>query len=662
MVRLAIVHKEKCKPTACGKECSLVCPINKKGEDCVVVAEGKKARIDEKLCIGCAICEKRCPFGAIDIVNMPGVDEKNLVYRYGENGFALYGLPVPKSGAVVGFLGRNGIGKSTAVELLAGKKEINLGVFDQEGAHPIHDSLSESYRNLSRANRSPTPNEVESNSKSIQGNLSGLSAQTRKFLKGSELLRYFDSLHDKKIAYKPQNLSSLSVDVKVIDLLKKRGGEKKIISLVKELGVEYILENKLNKLSGGELQKVALIASVLGEADVYFFDEPLAFLDIAERLKISDFIKSISQGKSVLVVEHDLLILDYLTEYLNIFYGQQGAFGSVSGLKSSSNGVNSYLSGFLKEENMKIRNKELNFNFTKNKSSTGKKIADWPDFEICFGDGESKVPTQNRHLELSSPPLSESNKVLLNSKSDEISGANHQKGFNLSVKSGDIKQNHVIGVLGKNGTGKTSFVKALVGEQEVFIDGKKQKLNLDLEISYKPQYLFVEQEEIVRDIMIKEKIGKKISSMFNLGVLQQKKICELSGGELQRFSIARCLSKKADVYFFDEPSAYLDVEERISVAKAIKDLMIEKERTAFVVDHDLLLISYLADSVLVFSGESGKSGNSGDVLGFEEGISQLLKELDITLRKDKQSGRPRINKKGSVLDREQREKGKWAIF
>jgi ATP-binding cassette subfamily E protein 1 len=112
----------------------------------------------------------------------------------------------------------------------------------------------------------------------------------------------------------------------------------------------------------------------------------------------------------------------------------------------------------------------------------------------------------------------------------------------------------------------------------------------------------------------------------------------------------------------DEPSAYLDVEERISVAKAIKDVMVERGKTAFVVDHDLLVISYLADSVINFSGESGVHGEAGEVVEFEEGVSTLLKELDVTLRKDKESGRPRINKKGSVLDREQKAKGKWAIF
>jgi ATP-binding cassette subfamily E protein 1 len=578
-MKLAIIHKEKCKPTICGHECKKYCPVEKKENDSCVTISGK-ASIDENTCIGCAICVKRCPFGAIDIVNLPSVSEDDMVYRYGANGFAFYGLPVPKGGSVLGFLGRNGIGKSTAVKLLAGTEKINLG----------------------------------------KGKAS--EQEIKEFFKGNEILRYFGDLNNKVVSYKPQNLSKLAVDVMVIDLLRQRGDEAQIRKLAGRLGVSHVLDNKMNRLSGGELQRVAILTASLGNADISFFDEPLAFLDISERLRVSDFLKELAEGKTLIVVEHDLLILDYLTDYLNIFFGGQGAFGTVSGVKSSREGVNAYLRGFLKEENVRIRDKALNFNFTKNSPIGGIKIAEWPDFNLKF--------------------VSEDN----------------ARGFELKVNAGEIHENHVIGILGKNGTGKTSFVRALAGELETS-DGK---LDLGLDVSYKSQYLFTDSGDVVRDIMFREKIGKKMASVFNLGVLQGKKLNELSGGELQRFSIARCLAKDADVYLIDEPSAYLDVEERISVAKAIKDIMIERGKTAFVVDHDLLLVSYLADSIINFSGVGGISGEASEIRGFEEGISSLLESLDITLRKDKESGRPRINKRGSVLDREQKEKGEWVVL
>lgn len=585
------MHKEKCKPHVCGRECKKFCPVEKKERDSCVVIE-PKCVINEKSCIGCSICEKRCPFGAIEIVNLPEVKEEDIVHRFGENKFALYGLPVPREGSVIGLLGRNGIGKSTAIQILAGKLEPNFGVSEE--------------------------------SESCKGSTNNRGEDFSKHFQGSELKRYFDSLKDKKISYKPQNLSSLSKNVRVVDLLGKFGSKKEIEDLAKRLNVLNVLENKMDRLSGGELQRVAILAASLNEADVYFFDEPLAYLDISERLRVSDFILSLAKEKTIIVVEHDLLILDYLTDYLNIFYGAQGAFGLVSSLKSSKEGINAYLKGFLRDENLRIRDKELNFNFSKNASSSGRKIAEWPDFKVAFDN------------------------------------------FGLAVSSGEIRENHVIGILGRNGTGKTSFVRALAGELAVESEGKKKSLDLGLEISHKPQYLFSEEdsEEVVRDVMFKEKISKKLAASFNLGVLQQKKLKDLSGGELQRFSVARCLSKDASVYLIDEPSAYLDVEERISVAKAIKEFMVENEKTAFVVDHDLLLISYLADSVINFSFEDEKTNScvASEVRNFGFGVSELLKSLDVTLRKDKDSGRPRINKKGSVLDREQKEKGEWVVF
>jgi ATP-binding cassette subfamily E protein 1 len=139
----------------------------------------------------------------------------------------------------------------------------------------------------------------------------------------------------------------------------------------------------------------------------------------------------------------------------------------------------------------------------------------------------------------------------------------------------------------------------------------------------------------------------------------EKKAKTLSGGEFQRLSIALCLSKKADVYLLDEPSAYLDVEQRLAVGKLIRNYIDVKNCSAIVIDHDLTFMDYVSDKIMVFTGEPTKNGSASGPYGINEGMNQLLKYLDITVRRDKDTKRPRINKHDSVLDREQKKDNRY---
>ena len=137
-----------------------------------------------------------------------------------------------------------------------------------------------------------------------------------------------------------------------------------------------------------------------------------------------------------------------------------------------------------------------------------------------------------------------------------------------------------------------------------------------------------------------------------------KRICDLSGGELQKVAIAECLSKDAEMYLLDEPSAYLDVEQRLRVSKVIRDFIEIKGKSALVVDHDILFIDYISDRLLVFEGEPAIKGIVKGPYEMEEGMSKFLSNLNITMRRDPESQRPRINKEGSVKDREQKKEGR----
>ena len=579
MTRIAVIEKDKCNPAGCGNYlCIRLCPVNRTGKECITKGDDGKPRIDEGLCNGCGICVNRCPFDAISIINLPEELTKEPIHQYGENGFHLYNLPTPIFGKVTGILGVNGIGKSTAIKILAGVLKPNLG--KQEEA--AYDDLI-------------------------------------KYFKGTEAQLFFEKVRDEKIkiSYKPQQVDLIpkTTKGKVKDLLKKVDEKNQLKKISKLLEIDEILNNDINKISGGELQRVAIAATVLKKANLYIFDEPSSYLDIKQRIKVSEFIRSLADEKTaVMVVEHDLIILDYIADLVHLMYGKDNCYGIVSGVKATKTGINVYLSGYLKEENVRFRDSKIKFL----EKPPVKKIA--PNLLTSWQNIEKKLD-----------------------------------GFELKAEKGEINKHEVIGILGENGIGKTTFVKILAGvlRQD---DGEVTE---KVKVSYKPQYL-ESSDELVMNVL-KDGIKKHTNDIINplnIKPLLTKKLNELSGGELQRVAIALCLSKEADLYLLDEPSAYLDAEQRLLISKIIRDLMEHTGKSALVVDHDLLFIDYLSQCLIVFDGKPAAKGNTKGPFTMEKGMNLFLEDLNITMRRDKESKRPRVNKEGSVKDREQKEKGK----
>ncbi len=577
MSRICIVKKDKCNPQACGGYlCARVCPVNRKGEECIIKTDDGKVGIDEDLCIGCGICVKKCPFKALDVVNLPEELKKEPVHRYGKNGFALYNLPIPINNKVVGIIGRNGIGKSTALKILAGVDKPNLG---KTGREASYDDLID-------------------------------------YFKGSEAQGFFEKQKKGKIrvSYKPQQVDQIPRQYKgsVKGLLQKVDELKKLDEISKVLELKEILDHDISKISGGELQRVAIAACVLKKADVYFFDEPTSYLDVKQRLKISRFIRGLADKTTgVMVVEHDLIILDYMADLIHLMYGKPEAFGVASTPKSAKAGINTYLSGYLKEENVRFRDKEIRF--------------------------EARPPVDIKRMELLTEWQAFKGKA---------------GSFELHANKGAVYRHDMIGILGENGIGKTTFVRTLAGE----INGPELK---GLNISYKPQYLKQSDELVITFLQTAvQKHDAQLIRPLELKGLLTKKLSELSGGELQRVWIARCLSEDSDLILMDEPSAYLDVEQRLSLGKVVRDMLKITGRSALIVDHDLLFIDTISDRLIVFKGKPAIRGQVTGPFKMEEGMNHFLKNIELTFRRDEESQRPRINKPGSQKDEEQKKSGK----
>ena len=586
MSRISILDQDRCKPKKCNYVCIDYCPGVRIEEDTIIIDENtKKPLISEELCSGCGICTNRCPFGAINVINIPEALEEPI-HRFGQNQFELFNLPTLKEGSVIGLLGQNGIGKSTIMNILSGELIPNLGNYEETGDW---DNIINYY-------------------------------------KGSQLQNYFKDLKNGNIKtiHKPQMVDQLPKVVKgnVKTLLEHVNERDKLDYVVENLDLKNVLERDMVNLSGGELQRVAIAATVLREGDFYYFDEPTSWLDVRQRINATNVIRSLTEdNKSVLIIEHDLATLDALSDNIHILYGQPGAYGVVSGMKGVRVGINAYINGFLKEENVRIRKKAIEFDIR--------------------------------------PPTPEDEGNVLTNYSDIDKKF---EGFNLSAEAGEIYHDEIITAFGSNGIGKTTFAKILAGEEKA----DKGRVETKVEIAYKPQYIVSDFEGNVESFLYMNAptygsniFNSEIGKPFALEELLDKNVKDLSGGELQRVAVATTLSKDADIYLFDEPTAFLDVEQRLNAGRAISKIVESKNAASLIIDHDIVFIDYVSDRAMVFQGEPGLEGKATAPADLRTSMNTFLKDLNITFRRDKETKRPRVNKLDSYLDREQKEQGEY---
>ncbi|XP_021808679.1 ABC transporter E family member 2-like isoform X1 [Prunus avium] len=590
--RIAILNPDKCKPNKCKQECKRSCPVVRTGKLCIeVLPTSKDARISEELCIGCGICVKKCPFGAIEIINLPKSLDKYTTHRYGSNSFKLHRLPVPRPGEVLGLVGTNGIGKSTALKILAGQLKPNLGRF----------------------NSPPDWQEILA------------------YFRGSELQSYFIHLLEDKLKaiIKPQDVEDIQRQYdgksvrEVLEQIDERGMKEE---LCVDLELNNVLDSNIGYLSGGELQRFAIAVVAMQNADIYIFDEPSSFLDVKQRLKAAKVIRSLIRPDSyVIVVEHDLSVLDYLSDHICCLYGKPRAYGVVTLPFSVREGINIFLSGFIPTENLRFRDESLTFKVVGTPQESGDEIGTYARY---------RYPSMARTLGK----------------------------FKLQVIEGEFTDSQIIVMLGENGTGKTTFIKMLANHFKNNSNVEIPKLH----VSYKAQKIRLPASTVrdclhtkIRDSSTHPQFVTDVMKPLQIEELKDREVANLSGGEQQRVALCLCLGQPADIYLIDEPSAYLDSEQRIVAAKVIKRFILHAKKTAFVVEHDFIMATYLADKVIVYEGKPSVDCIANSPESLLSGMNLFLSQLDITFRRDPTNYRPRINKLNSTKDREQKAAGSY---
>ncbi|MHA1129546.1 MAG: ribosome biogenesis/translation initiation ATPase RLI [Candidatus Helarchaeota archaeon] len=617
-MRVAVLNSDRCKSKDCGKECIKYCPIVRTGVECIYLKEGMRyPHLVEALCTGCGICVKKCPFKALSVVNLPEELKTDFIHRYGKDAFVLFRLPPLIPGRIIGIIGPNGAGKSTALKILAGEIKPNLGTHETP---PEWDEIIRHFR-------------------------------------GSELQAYFQQLSEKqlKVIAKPQYITNLPkiISGRVSELLENIDERGLLNEIKQRLNLEKIWEREVKVLSGGELQRVSIAAAILRDRDVYLFDEPSSFLDIRERIEMAKQIRKLvkEENKIVGVVEHDLTICDYITDLICILYGVPGVYGIVSQVHNTNAGLNLYLRGELPSENIRFRDDPITFDLTP-EATKG-----WKSTDILF-----EYPELTKEL----------------------------GNFSLFVNSGKLYRGEVVGLVGRNGLGKTTLLNLLAeyaaaqefpGQEAVDEadrtngysespekESEQKATPKRLQIAIKPQHLKIDYDGTV-ELFLQEVAGKafytslyksEIIKPYGLENILDHYLKDLSGGELQKTFIAETLSHMdANLIFMDEPSAFLDSESRLIITKNIKRIVKNRKISAFIVEHDILAIDFLSDSLIVFSGTPGVKGIASSSVDLRFGMNKFLKDVEVTFRRDTKSLRPRVNKDGSELDRKQKAMGEY---
>ncbi|MFX0064451.1 MAG: ribosome biogenesis/translation initiation ATPase RLI [Candidatus Hermodarchaeota archaeon] len=591
MKKITVVDRDRCKPDSCSYRCIKLCPLNRTGKKSnpVIVPRGIKLsvkssipRINERICLNCNICVNACFNRAIKVVNIPGeIEDWSPTHVYESSNFKLFGLPLITFGNVTGIIGENGIGKTSILNILAGKLKPNGGHLTEEGFEQFLIDLT-------------TPG----------------------------MARFLEDVHSDKlrVALKPQNLAGLkeygATPQEMFD-----GQSIENPEIVNLLQIDKLLSKDIDHLSGGELQRVAIAVTLMKKADVYLLDEPATFNDVKQRLNLVKLLQlKLAKNRAILIVEHDICVLDHYSDLVHILWGEPHVYGVVSRSLAVKKGLNSFLKGWLREENIHFRNKVISFKRTaKERSWKTASYLEWPKAEVRLGT------------------------------------------FNLSIPSGRVYQGEILTILGENGLGKTTFANLLAGKLPEY-----PKLNT--QISYKPQQINNDFDLSVLEFLEHTTSKYLQTKQWKIQLLQpigishilDRSMNELSGGETQRVYIAGCLAKNAELYILDEPSAFLDVLERTKMATVIRNQTKRNPNCSVIsIEHDIQLADFIGDRIMMFTGVPAVKGTIIPPMSKRDGMNTFLKSLNITFRRDSETGRARINKQDSQMDRRQKELGEY---
>lgn len=537
-------------------------------------------------------------------------------------------------GESISIVGPNGCGKSTLLKMIAGIEKIDKGYIN-----------------------------IKKGTKVAYLDQTGSSIEDDRYV--YEILKdAFTELNDMEVRLnKLQELISTdlpedtytTVMTKYCDLLERfsmAGGydiDITINTVVDGLKIDKnILTQSYNNLSGGEKTLIQLAKALLVKPDLFLLDEPTNHLDIDRIEWLEEYIKSY-KGATV-IVSHDRYFLDKMSNKILEIDTPDAII------------YHTNYSGYLEEKERNFQKAMMDYNaqqlyfkrlqeqinyfadvgMNRNSSTMTKRAA---VLQARLDREKAKAlkrPREHKKLNVGFDEESKSSKRVIVSENLSISIPNGKtilNGINLSICSGDK-----IALIGSNGSGKSTFIKAIMGQQELSMEGTIF-VGPSVKIGYLPQIInFSNGEQSLleyfkHEVGLNEERARQILAKFQFYKEDvNKRVTNLSGGEKIRVKLAELLQQKINTLIFDEPTNHIDIPTKEVLEEAIEDF----DGTLIFVSHDRYFINKFADKTIEF-----KDGQTTTYLG---GYEYYKEKKEATESKPINSSKKSLKSKDKMTD------------
>ncbi len=485
----------------------------------------------------------------------------------------------------VALIGPNGCGKTTILNIIVGIENVNSGMVS--------------------VRKNASMGLLSQNSPELNNDVKVIDVLTNSLKEISDLEKKLREIENKMANTSSDKLDSLLTSYgKIQELFEQMGGyevDSKINKICNGFKIkDEILQRAFNSLSGGEKTVINLAALVLREPSILLLDEPTNHLDIEILEWFEQYL--INYKGTVVISSHDRYFLDKVaTKTVLIDGGKAEIF----------NGNYSY---YLKENERRIMNEFADYK-TQQKQVEAmrtaiKKLREWGkigDNERFFKRANS-IEQRLEKMELLDKPQ-EKKSLPLNFEVEGRSGKDVLVVEGLSIILGDkvlfdnanfyIRYGQKVGLMGKNGTGKTTLVKALLNG--ISITEGEMKLGSNVKIGYIPQEIIVDNpNETVLDAARQHfwgdetKLRTSLAKFLFYGENVYKRVGNLSGGEKVRLKLFELIQQKANLLILDEPTNHIDIDTR----EVLEESLQSYSGTILFISHDRYFINKLAQKVL----------------------------------------------------------------